>query len=87
LQEKLQATGRSQASYVLVKELGPEHSKTFTVEVRLQALGNHGETEFVGRAEGSTKKNAEQGAAQQVLEHLASLSGDSGSKVPGKGCP
>src|ERR1700676_4835475 len=30
LQEKLQATGRSQASYVLVKELGPEHNKTFT---------------------------------------------------------
>src|ERR1700694_1050835 len=87
LQEKLQATGRPQASYVLVKELGPEHSKTFTVEVRLQALGNHGETEFVGRAEGSTKKNAEQGAAQQVLEHLASLSEDSGSKAPGKGRP
>ena len=78
LQEKLQATGRSQASYVLVKELGPEHSKTFTVEVTLQAVGNHGETEFVGRAEGSTKKNAEQGAAHQVLEHLASLPGHAG---------
>ena len=87
LQEKLQATGRSQASYVLVKELGPEHSKTFTVEVRLQALGNHGETEFVGRAEGSTKKNAEQGAAHQVLEHLASLPAHAGGKVPGKGRP
>lgn len=85
LQEKLQATGRSQASYVLVKELGPEHNKTFTVEVRLQALGNHNETEFVGRAEGSTKKNAEQGAAHQVLKHLAAVSGDSGSKAPGKG--
>ena len=85
LQEKLQATGRAQASYVLVRELGPEHSKTFTVEVRLQATGNHGETEFVGRAEGSTKKNAEQGAAHQVLEHLASLAGDSGDKAAGKG--
>jgi ribonuclease III len=85
LQEKLQATGRPQASYVLVKELGPEHSKTFTVEVRLQAAGDHGEIEFVGRAEGSTKKNAEQGAAHQLLEHLASLPQDSGSKAPGKG--
>lgn len=85
LQEKLQATGRPQASYVLVKELGPEHSKTFTVEVRLQSAGNHGETEFVGRAEGSTKKNAEQGAAQQVLEHLTSLSEDLSNKMPGKG--
>jgi len=85
LQEKLQATGRPQASYVLVKELGPEHSKTFTVEVRLQSAGNHGDIEFVGRAEGSTKKNAEQGAAQQVLEHLASLSEDLPNKMPGKG--
>jgi ribonuclease-3 len=85
LQEKLQATGRPQASYVLVKELGPEHSKTFTVEVRLRAVGNHGEIEFVGRAEGSTKKNAEQGAAHQLLEHLASLPADTGGKAPGKG--
>ena len=80
LQEKLQATGRAQASYVLVKELGPEHNKTFTVEVRLQTAGSHGEIEFVGRAEGSTKKNAEQGAAHQLLEYLASLPGDSRSK-------
>jgi ribonuclease-3 len=84
LQEKLQAIGRPQASYVLVKELGPEHSKTFTVEVRLQAVGNHGEIEFVGRAEGSTKKNAEQGAAHQLLQHLASLPGDPGNKTHGK---
>jgi dsRNA-specific ribonuclease len=69
----------------LVKELGPEHSKTFTVEVRLQTAGNHGETEFVGRAEGSTKKNAEQGAAHQVLQHLASLPRDAESKESGKG--
>jgi ribonuclease III len=85
LQEKLQAVGRPQASYVLVKELGPEHSKTFTVEVRLQALGNHGAVEFVGRADGSTKKDAEQGAAQQLLEHLASLPADSGGKTHAKG--
>jgi dsRNA-specific ribonuclease len=38
----------------------------------------------VGRAEGSTKKNAEQGAAHQVLQHLASQTTDSASKVPGK---
>jgi ribonuclease III len=81
LQEKLQAIGRAQASYVLVKELGPEHSKTFTVEVRLQAVANHGAIEFVGRSEGSTKKNAEQGAARQLLEHLASLPEDSDGKV------
>jgi len=71
LQEKLQATGRPQPSYVLVKERGPEHSKTFTVEVRLQPLDREGKAEFVGRADGTTKKNAEQDAAHQVLEYLA----------------
>ena len=71
LQEKLQAEGRSQPAYVMVKESGPEHRKTFTIEARLFAAGN--DVEFVGRAQGSTKKNAEQDAARQVLEYLTSL--------------
>jgi len=70
LQETLQATGRPQPSYVLVKEVGPEHSKTFTVEARLLGPRNSEKAEFVGRAEGSTKKRAEQEAARQLLEHL-----------------
>jgi ribonuclease III len=68
LQEKLQAKGNPQPVYALVKEEGPEHKKTFTVEVRLQ---DSGAAEFVARAQGSTKKRAEQEAARQVLEHLA----------------
>lgn len=71
LQETLQATGR-QASYVLVKEAGPEHNKTFTVEVRLSSAAQP-KVEFIGRAEGTTKKKAEQDAARQVLEYLATL--------------
>jgi ribonuclease III len=70
LQEKLQGAGLSQPDYVLVREQGPEHRKTFTVEVRLKAPEGV-MPEFVGRAEGSTKKNAEQDAARQVLEYLA----------------
>src|SRR5256885_4500695 len=73
LQEKLQAIGRLQPTYVLVKEHGPEHSKTFTVEARLQAPEPERKADFVGRAEGTTKKNAEQDAARQVLEYLANL--------------
>jgi ribonuclease III len=73
LQEKLQAMGRAQPIYVLIKEHGPEHSKTFTVEARMPAAGNHRKSEFVARAEGLTKKQAEQGAARQVLEYLASM--------------
>lgn len=73
LQESLQAMNRPQASYVLVKETGPEHNKTFTVEARLHSLTGKGKVEFTGRAEGSTKKKAEQDAARQVLDYLSSL--------------
>lgn len=72
LQERLQAMGRLQPAYVLVKERGPEHSKTFTVEARLLKTDEPTDTELVGQAEGSTKKNAEQGAARQLLEYLES---------------
>jgi ribonuclease-3 len=73
LQEKLQSLTRLQSSYVLVQERGPEHSKTFTVEARLYSASNPARVEFVGRAEGNTKKAAEQGAAKQLLEYLATL--------------
>ncbi len=72
LQEALQARGGSQPVYALVKEEGPEHKKTFTVEVRLPAAETG---QFVGRAQGATKKRAEQEAARQALEHLAALPG------------
>ena len=74
LQETLQARGGPQPVYVLAKEEGPEHKKIFTVEVKLSRpeLG-----EFVGRAQGATKKRAEQEAARQVLEYLAGPPGAS----------
>jgi ribonuclease III len=72
LQEQLQSVGRRQPVYTLVSERGPEHRKTFTVEARLQAAANHGQIEFTGRAEGNTKKNAEQEVARQLLEYLRS---------------
>ena len=81
LQEALQARGGPQPVYALVKEEGPEHKKTFTVEVRLpepelgQFVGKPELGQFVGRAQGATKKRAEQEAARQVLEHLATLAG------------
>jgi ribonuclease III len=74
LQEALQGLGMPQPSYVLVQEAGPEHSKIFTVEARLSPVDGRRPAEFVGRAQGSTKKNAEQDAARQVLTYLASHS-------------
>jgi ribonuclease-3 len=49
--------------YATVKEHGPEHAKTFTMEVRLGR-------EWVGQAEGSSKKSAAQNAAREVLARL-----------------
>jgi ribonuclease-3 len=48
---------------VIVRERGPEHSKTFTVEARVGR-------EWVGQAEGNTKKSAAQKAARDVFERL-----------------
>lgn len=69
LQEFLQSNGRQQPVYVIVKEEGPDHRKTFTVEARIYPQGQN-KPEFVARAEGATKKKAEQVAARQALEHL-----------------
>lgn len=84
LQEALQASGRPQPVYILVKEEGPEHRKTFTVEAR---LAQPDMVQFVGRAQGATKKRAEQEAARQVLEHLSKLpdlARGNGEKEPGR---
>jgi ribonuclease-3 len=72
LQEALQGLGLPQPAYLLVQEAGPEHSKTFTVEARLNSKDTKSNAEFVGRAQGSTKKTAEQDAARQLLSYLAS---------------
>jgi ribonuclease III len=63
LQELAQARKLPQPRYVIVKEHGPEHSKTFTVEVRLGR-------DWTGKAEGFSKKSAAQNAARDVLTRL-----------------
>jgi ribonuclease III len=69
LQELLQSTGRLQPVYAIVKEEGPDHRKTFTIEARIYSPGQP-KPEYVARAEGATKKKAEQLAAKQALQHL-----------------
>src|SRR6202167_3046456 len=81
LQETLQGLGMAQPSYVLVEQAGPEHKKTFTVEVRLDGKKNGGGAEFVGRAQGTTKKTAEQDAARQLLSYLASRPQTAGARL------
>jgi len=69
LQEFLQGSGRAQPSYSVVQEQGPEHKKTFTIELRV-LNGSNGKPLLVTRGEGSTKKKAEQRAAKDALEQL-----------------
>jgi ribonuclease-3 len=66
LQEWLQARNDPPPAYRLVGESGPEHRKRFEVEVVV------GEAP-VGRAEGRTKKEAEQGAARAALVAVGAL--------------
>jgi ribonuclease III len=87
LQEAAQALGLTQPAYVLVQEAGPEHSKTFTVEARLNLRDNKGQADFVGRAQGSTKKNAEQDAARQLLTQLAARSKEATTALTGASQP
>ena len=70
LQELIQANSRQLLSYTVVGEEGPEHRKSFTVEVRLLDASSPGKAIFVRRAVGPTKKKAEQDAARQILEDL-----------------
>lgn len=63
LQELAQSRKLPQPRYAIIRERGPEHSKLFTVEVRVGR-------EFTGQAEGRTKKVAAQRAARGVYERL-----------------
>ncbi len=64
LQELIQARERETPTYHIIEATGPDHDKTFTVEVRL------GET-VLGRGSGKSKKIAETEAARSALEKLS----------------
>ena len=64
LQEWLQERGLQIAEYRLISTSGPDHQKTFEVEVW------HGGKQL-SSSEGSTKKGAEQAAAERALQVLA----------------
>ncbi len=63
LLEYAQGHGYGIPRYGIVKEEGPDHDRIFTVEVTLAE-------ECIGRGSGRSKKEAEQQAAEQGLEHI-----------------
>jgi ribonuclease-3 len=68
LQERLQALGRPLPEYRVSGEAGPDHRKTFSVDV---VVGD----DVLGSATGKAKKEAEQEAARLALARLAHTSG------------
>ncbi len=64
-QEEAQRRFQSTPLYRTIDERGPDHNKVFTVEVLI-------EEKLCGRGEGTTKQAAEQEAARQALEKIAS---------------
>jgi ribonuclease-3 len=74
LQEFLQAKGDQPAEYRLAGETGPDHQKTFRVEVWVKG-------EVMSSAEGTTKKEAEQKAARSALDKLLMAEAKQGEEV------
>jgi ribonuclease-3 len=64
LQQVVQARWHEIPKYRLISSVGPDHAKTFKVEVLVHS-------EVLGRGEGRNKKQAELAAARQALEALA----------------
>lgn len=60
LQEKLQEHGNVKIEYILLKEEGPEHDKTFTISLIFNG-------KKIGEGVGKSKKQAEQQAAKAAL--------------------
>ena len=61
LQEVLQQNPGENATYVLIGESGPDHDKTFEMEVHLNS-------NVLGTGTGRTKRAAEQAAAKEALK-------------------
>ncbi|NLD19339.1 MAG: ribonuclease III [Clostridiales bacterium] len=61
LQEKLQAAGAREIKYALLEECGPDHDKTFVVQLEIDGAK-------ATKGQGKSKKQAEQQAAEKMLE-------------------
>ena len=63
LQEKLQIHGDVKIEYIIIKESGPDHDKTFEAEVKYNGR-------ILAKGKGKSKKEAQMQAAKKALENL-----------------
>ena len=66
LQEEMQAEHRDSVRYVLIKEEGPAHDRTFEVNVMFNDI-------VLGTGEGKSKKEAQEAAAKDALDKRSVL--------------
>lgn len=64
LQELVRARKLAQPRYIIARERGPEHSKTFTIEVRVGK-------DLMAQADGYSKKDASQKAAKEMYLRMS----------------
>ena len=67
LQERVQATGAGRLRYADTDQSGPAHQRRFKVEARIEGPG--GRIAVLASAEGASKKEAQQRAADLALKH------------------
>ncbi|MNP18600.1 Ribonuclease 3 [compost metagenome] len=63
LQEKLQINGNVKIEYILINQYGPDHDKTFSIDLLLN-------DKKIGEGIGKSKKSAEQEAAKNALKKI-----------------
>ena len=68
--EHAQGEGNPSPKYRILKESGPDHKKTFTVEVMVSG-------QIMGRGQGLSKKRAEQAAAYEAVKKLGLIKNSS----------
>lgn len=67
LQERVQAAGSGRLRYADTDQSGPAHQRRFKVEARIEAPD--GKVSVLASAEGASKKEAQQRAAELALQH------------------
>ena len=67
LQERVQARGVGRLRYADIEQTGPAHQRRFKVEARIEAP--EGAISVLASAEGASKKEAQQKAAELALKH------------------
>ncbi|HXE08218.1 MAG TPA: ribonuclease III [Acidobacteriaceae bacterium] len=67
LQERVQARGVGRLRYADIEQSGPAHQRRFKVEARIEGPG--GKVTILASAEGASKKEAQQKAAELALKH------------------